>query len=49
MTIEQELITLSENKKYGTGRQMLVLSMGCYKTDSSIKCLCGLLQDEEAN
>ena len=47
MTIEQELITLSENKKYGTGRQMLVLSLGCYKTDSSIKCLRGLLQDEE--
>ena len=47
MTIEQELITLSENKKYGTGRQMLVLSLGCYKTDSSIKCLHGLLQDEE--
>ena len=47
MTIEQELIALSENKKYGTGRQMLVLSLGCYKTDSSIKCLRGLLQDEE--
>ena len=47
MTIEQELITLSENKKYGTGRQMLVLSLGCYKTDSSIKCLRDLLQDEE--
>ena len=47
MTIEQELITLSGNKKYGTGRQMLVLSLGCYKTDSSIKCLRGLLQDEE--
>lgn len=47
MTIEQELITLSENKKYGAGRQMLVLSLGCYKTDSSIKCLRGLLQDEE--
>ena len=47
MTIEQELIALSENKKYGTGRQMLVLSLGCYKTDSSIKCLRDLLQDEE--
>ena len=47
MTIEQELIALSENKKYGTGRQMLVLSLGCYKTDASIKCLRGLLQDEE--
>lgn len=47
MTIEQELIALSENKKYGTGRQMLVLSLGCYKTDASIKCLRGLLQAEE--
>lgn len=47
MTIEKELIVLSSNKKYGTGRQMLVLSLGEYKSDLSLKCLVNLLNDEE--
>lgn len=47
MSIEKELIELSMDKKYGTGRQMLVLSLGYYKTDLSIKCLTNLLKDEE--
>ena len=47
MTIEKELIELSSNKKYGTGRQMLVLSLGEYKSDLSINCLVSLLNDED--
>ena len=46
-TIEKELIELSSNKKYGTGRQMLVLSLGEYKSDLSLNCLVSLLKDEE--
>lgn len=46
-TIEKELIELSSNKKYGTGRQMLVLSLGEYKSDLSINCLVSLLNDED--
>ncbi|MFR2606833.1 MAG: HEAT repeat domain-containing protein [Waltera sp.] len=34
-------------KKYGTGRQMLVLSLGEYKSDLSLNCLVSLLNDEE--
>ena len=47
MTIEKELIELSSSKKYGTGRQMLVLSLGEYKSDLSLNCLVSLLNDEE--
>lgn len=47
MTIEKELIELSLNKKYGTGRQMLVLSLGEYKSDCSVNCLVSLLDDED--
>lgn len=47
MTIEKELIELSSNKKYGTGRQMLVLSLGEYKSDLTLNCLVNLLNDEE--
>ena len=47
MTIEKELIELSSNNKYGTGRQMLVLSLGEYKSDLSLNCLVNLLNDEE--
>lgn len=47
MTIEKELIELSSDKKYGTGRQMMVLALGSYKTDSARKCLAALLDDEE--
>lgn len=47
MTIEKELIKLSLNKKYGTGRQMLVLSLGEYHSDLTINCLVHLLNDEE--
>lgn len=47
MAIEKELIELSSNKKYGTGRQMLVLSLGEYKSDSSVNCLVNLLNDED--